>query len=123
MTTQLIDCIGNTPLIRLNRLSDETGCEILGKAEFMNPGGSVKERIAVSMIDAAEEQGLLRPGGTIIEVSHRLVAIVPAGDRQPGATHCHVVPRRRLNRRAMRHQVFPQYGQLRLCPGPGHGET
>ncbi|PNY25300.1 Cysteine synthase-like protein [Tolypocladium capitatum] len=59
--------IGNTPLIRLNRLSDETGCEILGKAEFMNPGGSVKDRAALYVVKDAEERGLLRPGGTVVE--------------------------------------------------------
>lgn len=63
----LLDCIGNTPLIRLNHLSDETGCEILGKAEFMNPGGSVKDRAALGMIQAAMARGELRPGGTIVE--------------------------------------------------------
>ena len=51
------DAIGNTPLIRLNRLSEETGCEILGKAEFMNPGGSVKDRAARWIIEAAERSG------------------------------------------------------------------
>ncbi len=64
---QLTECIGNTPLIRLNRLSDQTGCEILGKAEFMNPGGSVKDRAALGMVLAARESGELRPGGTIVE--------------------------------------------------------
>lgn len=64
---KLVDCIGNTPLIRLNKLSDRTGCEILGKAEFMNPGGSVKDRAALGMILAARESGDLRPGGTIVE--------------------------------------------------------
>ena len=59
--------IGNTPLIRLNRLSDETGCEILGKAEFMNPGGSVKDRAALGIVRAAEASGELRTGGTIVE--------------------------------------------------------
>jgi cysteine synthase A len=59
--------IGNTPLIRLNRLSDLTGCEILGKAEFMNPGGSVKDRAAKAIIEAAEKSGDLKPGGTIVE--------------------------------------------------------
>jgi cysteine synthase A len=59
--------IGNTPLIRLNTLSDATGCEILGKAEFMNPGGSVKDRAALSIIEDAENRGLLKPGGTIVE--------------------------------------------------------
>ena len=62
-----IDAIGHTPLIRLNHLSDETGCEILGKAEFMNPGGSVKDRAALGIVRDAEERGLLRPGGTIVE--------------------------------------------------------
>jgi cysteine synthase A len=62
-----IDCIGNTPLIRLARASAATGCEILGKAEFLNPGGSVKDRAALAIIDDAEARGLLRPGGTIVE--------------------------------------------------------
>ena len=59
--------IGNTPLIRLKRLSDETGCEILGKAEFQNPGGSVKDRAALYVVKDAEERGLLRAGGTVVE--------------------------------------------------------
>jgi cysteine synthase len=59
--------IGNTPLIRLNSFSDETGCEILGKAEFLNPGGSVKDRAALYMIEAAERDGTLKPGGTVVE--------------------------------------------------------
>jgi cysteine synthase A len=61
------DSIGHTPLIRLNHLSDATGCEILGKAEFMNPGGSVKDRAALGIVRDAEMKGLLRPGGTIVE--------------------------------------------------------
>ena len=63
----LIDCIGNTPLLRLNKLSELTGCEILGKAEFMNPGGSVKDRAALGMIQAAQARGELHPGATIVE--------------------------------------------------------
>jgi len=59
--------VGNTPLIRLNKLSELTGCEILGKAEFMNPGGSVKDRAALGIITDAEEKGLLEPGATIVE--------------------------------------------------------
>lgn len=61
-----IGTIGNTPLIRLRRLSDETGCEILGKAEFLNPSGSVKDRAALGLIRDAERSGL-RPGGTVVE--------------------------------------------------------
>jgi len=59
--------IGNTPLIRLNQLSELTGCEILGKAEFLNPGGSVKDRAALGIIEDAESRGLLKPGGVIVE--------------------------------------------------------
>jgi cysteine synthase A len=59
--------IGNTPLIRLTGLSRATGCDILGKAEFLNPGGSVKDRAALWMIRAAEASGALRPGGTVVE--------------------------------------------------------
>lgn len=59
--------IGNTPLIRLNKLSELTGCEILGKAEFLNPGGSVKDRAALGIVEDAEKRGLLKPGGTIVE--------------------------------------------------------
>ncbi len=62
-----LGAVGNTPLIRLNRLSEETGCEILGKAEFMQPGGSVKDRAAWAIVDAAERAGELKPGGTIVE--------------------------------------------------------
>ncbi len=65
--TDAIDAIGRTPLIRLRRASDLTGCEILGKAEFLNPGGSVKDRAALFIVTDAEERGLLRPGGVIVE--------------------------------------------------------
>ena len=61
------DAIGNTPLIRLNNLSQETGCEILGKAEFMNPGGSVKDRAALWIINEAEKRGELTRGSTVVE--------------------------------------------------------
>jgi cysteine synthase A len=62
-----VGTVGNTPLIRLNSFSEETGCEILGKAEFLNPGGSVKDRAALYIIEDAEEKGLLKPGGTVVE--------------------------------------------------------
>src|SRR5690554_3051351 len=61
------DSIGNTPLIRLRRASEQTGCEIYGKAEFMNPGQSVKDRAGLFIIRDAERRGLLRQGGTIVE--------------------------------------------------------
>jgi cysteine synthase len=62
-----VDTVGNTPLIRLRRASEETGCNILGKAEFLNPGGSVKDRAALFIVKDAEERGLLKPGGVIVE--------------------------------------------------------
>ncbi|MDG2334884.1 MAG: cysteine synthase A [Myxococcota bacterium] len=62
-----VDTIGQTPLIRLNKISDETGCEILGKAEFLNPGGSVKDRAALAIVRDAEKKGDLRPGGVVVE--------------------------------------------------------
>ena len=63
----VLQAIGSTPLIRLNRASEATGCEILGKAEFMNPGASVKDRAALYIVRDAEKRGLLRPGGRIVE--------------------------------------------------------
>jgi cysteine synthase len=74
-----VDTVGNTPLIRLNSFSDETGCEILGKAEFLNPGGSVKDRAALYIIEDAEKKGLLKPGGTVVEGT--------AGNTGIGLTH------------------------------------
>jgi cysteine synthase A len=67
VTDGFTGAVGNTPLIRLRRLSEETRCEILGKAEFMNPGGSVKDRAAKWIVLDAERRGTLKPGGTVVE--------------------------------------------------------
>ena len=67
ITDGFVGAVGETPLIRLHALSELTGCEILGKAEFMNPGGSVKDRAALGILLEAEQQGLLKPGGTVVE--------------------------------------------------------
>jgi cysteine synthase A len=67
IAADFLEAVGNTPLIRLRGPSEETGCEILGKAEFMNPGGSVKDRAARGIVTDAEARGLLRPGGTVVE--------------------------------------------------------
>jgi cysteine synthase len=67
MLQSVLDAIGNTPLIRLKKASEITGCEIYGKAEFLNPGQSVKDRAALYIIRDAEKRGLLRPGGVIVE--------------------------------------------------------
>ena len=67
MHSSVTDAIGNTPLIKLKRASEETGCTILGKAEFLNPGQSVKDRAAMFIVHDAEKKGLLKPGGVIVE--------------------------------------------------------
>lgn len=64
-----MSAIGNTPMIEIPSLSEITGCRILAKCEHLNPGGSIKDRAAVSMIEEAEESGALKPGGTLVEVS------------------------------------------------------
>ncbi|MEM9209113.1 MAG: cysteine synthase A [Pseudomonadota bacterium] len=93
-----MELVGNTPLVRLNKLSDATGCEILGKAEFMNPGGSVKDRAALGMVRAAIDSGELQPGGVIVEgtagntgiglamvgsaLGHRTIIVMPENQSQ-----------------------------------------
>src|SRR5688572_33286063 len=63
----LVDLVGNTPLVRMKRFSAGVPPTLLAKVEYLNPGGSVKDRIGLAMIEAAEKEGLLRPGGTIVE--------------------------------------------------------
>ncbi|XP_006651169.1 cysteine synthase 2 [Oryza brachyantha] len=87
----LLEAIGNTPLIRINSLSDATGCEILGKAEFLNPGGSVKDRVAVKIIEEALESGDLLCGGTVTEGSAGSTAISLATVAPAYGCKCHVV--------------------------------
>ncbi|KAI4307876.1 hypothetical protein L6164_031006 [Bauhinia variegata] len=87
----LIDAIGNTPLIRINSLSDATGCEILGKCEFLNPGGSVKDRVAVKIIEEALESGQLRQGGIVTEGSAGSTAISLTTVAPAYGCKCHVV--------------------------------
>ncbi|MBC8219764.1 MAG: pyridoxal-phosphate dependent enzyme, partial [Proteobacteria bacterium] len=62
-----LEAVGNSPLIKLRKASELTGCNILGKAEFLNPGGSVKDRAAKAIVLDAEKRGLLKPGGVIVE--------------------------------------------------------
>jgi len=69
VTSDVLDSIGNTPLIRLRHVSDETGCEVYAKAEFLNPGGSIKDRIARHIVREAEKRGELKPGSVIMEVT------------------------------------------------------
>ncbi|KAL5548620.1 hypothetical protein UlMin_003851 [Ulmus minor] len=87
----LVAAIGNTPLIRINSLSEATGCEILGKCEFLNPGGSVKDRVAVKIIEEALESGNLAPGGVVTEGSAGSTAISLATVAPAYGCKCHVV--------------------------------
>ncbi|XP_020591126.1 cysteine synthase 2 [Phalaenopsis equestris] len=87
----LIDAIGNTPLIRINSLCEATGCEILGKAEFLNPGGSVKDRVAVKIIEEALKSGALVEGGVVTEGSAGSTAISIATVAPAYGCKCHVV--------------------------------
>jgi cystathionine beta-synthase len=67
LCNNILEAVGHTPLVRLNRLADGFDAEVYVKADYMNPGGSVKDRIGIWMIDEAEKRGALKPGGTIIE--------------------------------------------------------
>src|SRR5262245_42337925 len=69
VANSVVAAVGNTPLIKLKRASEQTGCTILGKAEFMNPGQSVKDRAGLHMILEAEKRGELRPGGLVVEAT------------------------------------------------------
>ena len=63
----ILDLVGNTPLVKLNSVTDAIAATVLGKVEYLNPGGSVKDRIALAMVEAAEASGALKPGGVIVE--------------------------------------------------------
>ncbi|XP_074303450.1 cysteine synthase 2 [Silene latifolia] len=91
LVSGIVGAIGNTPLIRINSLSDATGCEILGKAEFLNPGGSVKDRVAVKIIEEAFASGLLAQGGVVTEGSAGSTAISLATVAPAYGCKCHVV--------------------------------
>jgi len=84
----VLDLIGNTPLVRLNRITDGISATVLAKVEYVNPGGSVKDRIAVRMIDAAEASGELKPGGTIVEPTSGNTGIGLAIVAQQRGYHC-----------------------------------
>ena len=78
------ELVGKTPLLRLKHASERTGAEILAKLEYFNPANSVKDRIGVAMIDAAEESGQLKPGGTIVEATSGNTGIDRGGNRPGG---------------------------------------
>src|SRR6202158_1755930 len=87
-SNSVVDLIGNTPLVRLNRITEGIEATVLAKIEYFNPGGSVKDRIAVRMIDAAEQSGELRPGGTIVEPTSGNTGVGLAIVAQQRGYHC-----------------------------------
>ncbi|KAI5078058.1 hypothetical protein GOP47_0007882 [Adiantum capillus-veneris] len=87
----VLEAIGNTPLIKIHSLSEATGCEILGKAEFLSPGGSVKDRVAVQIIEEALQSGKLHVGGLVTEGSAGSTAISLAMVASAYGCRCHVV--------------------------------
>ena len=104
----IIEAIGNTPLIKLKRASEETGCLILGKAEFMNPGQSVKDRAALFIIRDALNSGKLQPGGTVVEGTAGNTGIgLGAGRQRAGLEDGHRHPRDADPRRRSRCSGLP----------------
>ncbi|HTD51603.1 MAG TPA: cysteine synthase family protein, partial [Thermoanaerobaculia bacterium] len=87
----LLNLVGNTPLVRLDRIGRSLDCQLLAKLEFLNPGGSVKDRPAVAMVDAAEKAGLLLPGGTIVEPTSGNTGVALAMLAAPRGYRCIVV--------------------------------
>ena len=77
IVNSVLELIGNTPLMKLNKVANDSGATILAKLEFLNPTGSIKDRIALSMIEAAEKQGITKPGSTIVRPARRQI---PASD-------------------------------------------
>ena len=111
----LIDLVGNTPLLRLNRVTDGAAPLVLAKVEYLNPGGSVKDRIAVKMVDAAERDGLLKPGGTIVEPTSGNTGVGLALVAQARGYHCVFVCPDKVSED--KRNVLAAYGaQVVVCP-------
>lgn len=91
LTGEIANVIGNTPLIYLKTLSQITGCHLWGKAEFLNPGGSIKDRAALGIIINAEKNNLLKPGMTIVEGTAGNTGIGLATLAAQRGYHCHIV--------------------------------
>src|SRR6188472_1565889 len=111
----LLDLIGNTPLVKLNRTVGTTSSLVLAKVEYLNPGGSVKDRIAVRMIDAAEASGELKPGGTIVEPTSGNTGVGLALVAQQRGYHCIFVCPDKVSED--KRNVLKSYGaEVVVCP-------
>jgi cystathionine beta-synthase len=111
----LLDLIGNTPLVRLSRVASPGGAQLLAKVEQLNPGGSVKDRIAVRMVEAAERSGALKPGGTIVEPTSGNTGVGLAIVAARKGYHCVFVMPDKMSSEKI--NVLKGYGaQFVVCP-------
>ncbi|HEX6921898.1 MAG TPA: cystathionine beta-synthase [Actinomycetes bacterium] len=111
----MVDLVGNTPLVKLNRVAAHVPALVLAKVEYLNPGGSVKDRIAVRMIDAAEQSGALKPGGTIVEPTSGNTGVGLAMVAQQRGYHCVFVLPDKVS--ADKINVLKAYGaRVEVCP-------
>src|SRR4051794_13832822 len=121
----LLDLIGNTPLVKLNRTVGDSSSLVLAKVEYVNPGGSVKDRIAMKMITAAEESGELKPGGTIVEPTSGNTGVGLALVAQQRGYHCIFVCPDKVSED--KRNVLKSYGaEVVVCPTalpPEHPES
>ena len=121
----LLELIGNTPLVKLNRTVGDASALVLAKVEYLNPGGSVKDRIAVRMIDAAEASGELRPGGTIVEPTSGNTGVGLALVAQQRGYHCIFVCPDKVSED--KRNVLRSYGaEVVVCPtavAPDHPDS
>lgn len=121
----VVDLVGGTPLVRLHRVTDDIACTVLAKVEYLNPGGSVKDRIAVRMIEAAEASGALRPGGTIVEPTSGNTGVGLALVAQRKGYSCVFVCPDKVS--ADKQNVLRAYGaQVVVCPTavePSHPDS
>jgi cystathionine beta-synthase len=115
VANSLVDLIGNTPLVRLNRVSAGIDATVLAKVEYFNPGGSAKDRIAIGMIDAAERDGILKPGGTLVEPTSGNTGVGLALVAQQRGYHCVFVCPDKVS--ADKISVLRAYGaEVVVCP-------
>src|SRR5690242_9325060 len=121
----LLELIGNTPLVKLNHVTGDTASLVLAKVEYLNPGGSVKDRIAVRMVDAAEASGELKPGGTIVEPTSGNTGVGLALVAQQRGYHCIFVCPDKVSED--KRNVLRAYGaEVVVCPtavAPEHPDS
>src|SRR3954452_1549168 len=121
----IVDLVGDTPLVKLSSVTDGIAATVLAKVEYLNPGGSVKDRIALRMVEAAEEAGLLKPGGTIVEPTSGNTGVGLALVAQRRGYHCVFVCPDKVSQD--KRDVLKAYGaEVVVCPTavePAHPDS